>query len=153
MTASIFGDFGVDFENVDDDPNSVPDATYPAFLTESKIVNHKDGSTKSWVTVYKISEDAQKGKTVEDWKQVVGERAAADASRIKQRLLSLGVPRTALNSIAHEDLIGTAVMITTKKNGQYTNLVNVRLPEGDAIAGLDANFGTQTTVSSGLPDF
>lgn len=118
----------LDLENQEADPNAFPDSTYNAYLTEAKVVALKDAAKgKRLVLTYKLFDGEHKGKTIDEWKSINTFDDARSKAFLKTRLLSLGVPEDQLSKINPTDLVGIAVRITTKQNGEYRNVNNVVL--------------------------
>lgn len=128
MSAGFLADLGLD--SVEADPNAIPDGKYAAYVYDAKIVAYKDTSKgKALVLTYKIAPGSiHSGKTVDEWKSCNKFDDARSKGYLKQRILSLGVPENRMADLDPNDLKGTAVYITTKKNGEYTNarMVEVR---------------------------
>ena len=142
MTETGFlSDLGLD--EIDDDPNKFPDGTYNAYLTESKVVALKDAAKgKRLILTYKVFDGAHKGKVIDEWKSINKFDDARSKAFLKQRLLSLGVPEEKIATISPEDLVGIAVRITKKQNGQYSNVTNVVLGHaGEDVVAASASAG------------
>lgn len=117
-----------------DDPDNFPDGTYKASVYECKVVNYKDVSKgKAIVITYRITEGEHAKKDIQEWLAANAFNDARTRTRLKNRLVGLGVPSSRLNSLTTsdlEDLVGTPCFITKKQNGQYKNVTNVRLDDG-----------------------
>ena len=70
-------------------------------------------------------------------------------SFLKMRLKSLGVPETRMNTLQPEDLVGTDVVITVKKNGESTNITKVEIYTGSYLS--SALFNTAYISVSVMP--
>lgn len=145
----LFGD--LDVKSAEDNPWFVPSNTYKADVFSVEVKDGKNG--KGLSIVYKISEGDHKGKTVSEWKNIPS-KAEADteegkkaASYLKMRLASLGVPEARMNDVEPDDLTGTAVIVTVKVNGEYSNVNKVELPDG---ANNAAGTATPTQAFSGF---
>lgn len=135
MTADtgFLADLGLD--NVETDPNHLPDSTYFGFLTECKVIHYKDASKgKALVFTYKVGEGEHKGKTIDEWKSANSFDEPSKKSWLKQRILSLGVPESRINSLNPEDLAGTAVKFTVKQKGEYRNVTFVSVRDENEAA-------------------
>lgn len=134
---SIFGE--LDFASVQDNPWSVEDGTYEAILAEFKVGPTKAGDKVGVMISYKLNDS---GSSVSEWKEIPSQEALATAegkraaSFLKQRLASLGVPESHMNSVTAQELVGTRVLVTVKNNTArdgsgrvYTNVTNVALDE------------------------
>lgn len=141
-------------ENVEDDPNAFPDGTYNAYLTAAKVQGIKNNTEKRLVLTYKIFEGPYNGRTIDEWKNCDPTASDRDKSWLKQRLKTLGVPEERFANLNPDDLVGIAVRITTKRNGQYRNVTNVALGhagtqegvQASASAALDAPVTTSASV-------
>lgn len=126
LAGGFLSDLGLD--NVEADPNHLPDATYLGYLTDCKVVQFKDVSKgKAVVFTYKVDEGEHKGKTIDEWKPANTFDDATKKAWLKQRLLSLGVPESRINAVNPDDLIGTAVKFSVKQKGEYRNVTFVAL--------------------------
>jgi hypothetical protein len=138
----------LDVASAADDPFGVPDDMYEAVVekVEVKVSNdktyHDDTPVKGLSITYKITEGDYAGEKVSEYKYIpkpVDKNApTADERRsmsfLKQRLLSLGVPESRINSFEPDDVVGADVYVTTKKNGNYTNITDVKVNNGSAAA-------------------
>ena len=148
----LFGD--LDIAAAEDNPWLIPANSYEAFLYEAAVKETKDGK-KGLSLVYKISSGDHEGKTAQEWKQIPTPEDPANptadekkaASYIKQRLSSLGVPESRMNTVEVGDLIGTAVVIKIVVNGDYTNVARVELRDENA------SVGSTSTVASAPQEF
>lgn len=136
----LFGD--LDVASAEDNPWAVPANTYEADVFEVEV--KKDRNEKpGLMIVYKISSGDHKGKTVSEWKVIPQpadpKNPTADekkaTSYLKQRLASLGVPESRMNSVDTNDLLGTPVVVTVKVNGEYTNVSKVEARSASAASG------------------
>jgi hypothetical protein len=135
----LFGD--LDVASAEDNPWAVPANTYEATLFEVSVKEDKN-KKPGLMLVYKISSGDHAGKTVSEWKVIpqpadpknpnADEKKAA--SYLKQRLASLGVPESRMNTVDTNDLLGTEVVITVKVNGDYTNVSKVEPRSGSVSA-------------------
>ena len=129
----LFGD--LDVSSAEDNPWMVPANTYEADLYEVEVKPNKLGTKTNLVLTYKIASGDHMGKTVTEYKQVPNpadpnnptpeEKKAA--SYIKQRLSTLGVPESRMNTVEVNDLVGTPVTIKVTVDGEYTNVARVEL--------------------------
>lgn len=128
----IFGD--LDVEAAADDPFAVDDGTYNGTITKCEAKPTKNGDKIGLTLEYTITDEGpMAGRKVSEWKHIPrsgDENAANAASFLKQRLISIGVPADRINSFEPEDALGTDVVFTVKKNGEYTNVTRVALPDG-----------------------
>lgn len=139
---SLFGE--LDLENAADDPFAIPPGTYHATLTKVSQENPKDPAKRpGFVFEYTITNEdedpeveAASGLNISEWKTIPvpgddSPEAKRNRAFIKQRLLSLGVAPDDLDTVGADDLVGTDVVLTVKKNGEYTNVTQVKLPVDD----------------------
>ena len=143
-TESIFGD--LDVAGAADDPFSVPDDTYECFVTNAEVKPTKDGTKRGLNLTYRIASGDHEGKNISEWKNIPivpkGQEPSAEdktsLSWLKQRLSSLGVPESRMNSLTDPGtLVGIHVYVTVKKNGDYTNVRNVTMV--NEVDGADDN--------------
>lgn len=124
---------GLDWNEGVSDPNRVAEGKHHAFVYNVKVMDlTARGKGKSLVITYKMAEDdAEKGKTVDEWRGIPAvtadgkfatDKDATNASWLKRRLQDLGVPEDKINTIEPNDLVGTEVYVTFKNNGQYQNV-------------------------------
>ena len=151
--SSIFGD--LDMNTVADDPWSVKDGTYVFDLTECKAgptsKGDKKGMTFTWTVTESDDDPTMLGRKFTEWLEIPTpadpKNLTADeeqkASRLKSRILSLGVPSERVNSVSTGELLGTRAVIriaTTSKNGNnYQNIKDLKLKDSDS-AGSDNPF-------------
>jgi len=137
----LFGD--LDLASVSEDILNTPDGTYAALVekisasqSSSKIDDR--GKPQVGITVtFKIDDEdnEQHGQKVTHYQTVPqvpdGEEMTAaekkNAAYLKRLLRNLGVPEERMNDIEPTDLNGTEVYITTKRNGDFINVVSVKL--------------------------
>jgi len=140
MSEGMFGD--LDLEQAQDDPFAVPDNSYICYLTDLKSGPTKAGDKVGLTLEFTIDEGEHKGKTVTEWKQIPKPADPKNPSPedlkamsfIKQRMLSLGVPRDRINTTNPSDLIGTKVVISVKNKGGYTNVKDVTVVDPEFSA-------------------
>ena len=142
----IFGD--LDVQAAEDDPFFVPANTYVCTLYKAEVKRDKNDNL-GMSLIYKIAEGEHKNKTVSEWKKIpqpadpknLTEEEQRDASYLKMRLKSLGVPENRMNDVNIDDLLGLDVIVTVVQNGEYTNVKKVELYEGSDMADNDADNG------------
>jgi hypothetical protein len=134
----LFGD--LDVASASEDVFGVPDATYSAIVKGvkmSKSDNKTDerGNALVGMTVtYKLDDPESQYVGRE-----VGQYQTVPQPPSGERLLkNLGVPEERMNDVNSEDLVGQEVYITTKKNGDYTNVTRVVLRS--EVDGTDVSF-------------
>ena len=152
----LFGD--LDIASAEENPWLIPPNSYEAFLFEVAVKDDKNGG-RGLSLVYKISTGAHEGKTAQEWKGIPNPDDPANptadekkaASYIKQRLSSLGVPESRMNTVEVSDLVGTPVVIKVVQNGDFTNVAKVELRTEDTLTGtITASGGDTAQVFSGF---
>lgn len=144
MSESIFGD--LDIASAEDNPFGVPDNTYETFLTDAEVKTSKAGN-KGLALTYRIASGDHEGKNISEWKNIPTPEDPKNPSAedktamswLKQRLLSLGVPESRMNTLNPSDLVGTHLYVTTKTKDGYTNVRNVELITENAEVAVGAN--------------
>lgn len=132
----IFGD--LDVEAAADDPFAIEDGTYNATITECSVKDNKDKTKKGLTFKYQITDDGKMhGRKAQEWKNIPSsddpqDVKDRDASYLKQRLLSIGIPADRINTFEPEDALGTDVVITVKNKDGFANVNRVILPESDS---------------------
>ena len=135
--------------SVSPDPNYMPEGKYPAIVSKLQVKKNEEKNTSALIITYKIThhDPENQGKLKTEFKQLPhvdpetgeiskDEDSARNASYLKQRLLSLGVPDDAqMDQLSQDDLLGTPVWITLVKSGDYTNVRGVELREEDGYTG------------------
>jgi len=127
------------------DPNFMPEGQYPAVVYKLNVkdVPAKDTkpASKALIITYKIDplDPEHQGKVKTEFKSLptmdlqtgeyVDDESKKNASYLKLRLLSLGVPEDALDDMKQEDLLGTPVWIKIVQSGQFYNIREVKLRE------------------------
>lgn len=143
----LFGD--EDAANIPDDPFYVAPNTYKAVVTEAVDRELKDGSGNGVSLVYTIEEPESEydGMRVSEFKKryekprdELTAQQRQDNSRLKQRLLQLGVPESEMNNEVKDildGLVGIEVFVDvvegSNKEGTktYTNVSKVSLPDDE----------------------
>lgn len=137
----LFGD--LDLASVSEDILTIPDGTYSAVVvkispSQSQSKMDERGKPQSGITVtFQIIDtdseyNEQKVTHYQTIPQVPDseEMTAAEkknAAYLKRLLRNLGVPEERMNTVEPSELVGTDVYITTKKNGDFINVVGVKL--------------------------
>lgn len=156
-------------ENVDSNPNYIPDGKYAGFISKSEIVTSKKDGAKSWVLTYRIApgqvgrvplpngsvaEKPLGGKEQAEWHSLTpkGSPEAIEfkKSMLKKRLETLGIPANRHGSVQPAEFQGLAVSFTIKHKDDYQNIGVVSLRDESApIAGSNGGVAT-SSVSAGL---
>lgn len=146
----LFGD--IDFNEVADDPFSVEAGTYNGVVSDFFVKATKSGDKMGMTVEYTVEESDNEemlGRSHQEWMEVPmpadpknptpDERK--QASRVKMRLASLGVPESRMNEVTPEDVIGTPITFTrtdTKDKRDdtrvYKNISNVKVRDGVTAA-------------------
>jgi len=137
---ALIGSLGLD--KVDADINAVPEGTYKGVVFKSDIVFVKSKNELTHVVTYKITEGTNSGARLQEWyplrKNVVfaeghegdvdhvtsSESAMDDNAKkwYKNRLLTLGVQDSEINTTEPADLLNKEVKFGVKKKNGYTNV-------------------------------
>lgn len=139
---NIFGD--LDVAAAADSPWDLVDGTYGGVITEVKAGPTAKGDKKGLtivITVDESSDPAMVGRKNSEWLEIprpadpknpTPEEAQA-TSRLKARLLSLGIPQDRINQFKPSDVMGLGVIFrlgTTSKNGrEYQNIKELKVRE------------------------
>lgn len=148
LEMGFLNDLGL--ENVEADPNYIPDGKYAAFVYESstKIIKN----VNYWVITYKIADDPNVGgKTVDELKSLdpKGPKRSQQLSFLKQRVLSLGIPESRVSEFDPGDVVGTPVTISIKHKDGYQNVGTVELRgEGTTPSVAPTNVGASVASSA-----
>ena len=141
QSGGFLNDLGVNWDDVSTS-NDPPDGTHHCFVVKSEIRTRKSDQSKHWVFTYKIAEgEPHQGRTKDEWraipvvnpetKKFASERDEQNASWLKQRLMSLGVPEDRIGVVTPADVQGTEVYVTlvtkTTNKGTFQNVTNVKL--------------------------
>lgn len=144
MTESLNLMGNVDPEDIPNDPFYVAPGTYDCIVTDARIQTKDDGTT-SLVLRYTIDDDSEfSGNSVKEWKTIFPDLTEdemtpdirKELSRLKQRLLSLGVPESEMSKLDPEDLKGIECKVTFTENvsskdptRKFTNVTFVKVKE------------------------
>lgn len=123
----------LDIASATDNPFAIPDNTYPCVLESVEVKANEKGNHGLYLK-FVISEGEHKGKKITEYKRIphpddaeVLDEADKKKARyyINQRLSTLGVPDERMNDVEPDDLVGTDCYVSTKQNGDFTNVRNV----------------------------
>ena len=141
----LFDDFDIDMDDVEAATGfaKIPDDYYEWEISEA--LRQNGSKNKPDDTFFIIKYNLDEAGTYWEWftLAVNGDSQHSNAKRslryLKERLLSLGVPASELNSIEPEDLegiTGTFQLVTTKgkDNKEYQNIQNFKANVGEAEA-------------------
>lgn len=130
---SLFGD--LDIAGAADNPNAIPDNTYACVVSKVEVKTNNDDNYGMYFT-YTITDGQYKGKTISEYKRLPhpqdhtplsAEKKEQALAYIKQRLASLNIPESRMNSVDASDLVGIDCYISTKQNGDYTNVRRITM--------------------------
>lgn len=137
---SLFGD--LDIAAAADDPFNIDEGVYEGTISAVTKKESNDKTKKGLVITYTVTDEESPmiGRKIDEWKNLpqpadphnMTPEEERDVSFLKMRLKSLGVAEEDMNTVEPEDLIGTDVVFTVKKKGEYTNVVKVELPSGSS---------------------
>lgn len=135
---SLFGD--LDVASAADNPFVVKDGTYEATVAEAEVKVNEEKNKKSLVLTYAITTEGEMhGRKVQEYKTIPAngdesEQAARDASFLKMRLSSLGIPEKMMNTLEIDDLVGIECVITVVNKNDFTNVKRLTLPKSGATS-------------------
>lgn len=141
----------LDVASAADNPWAIPDNTYPAVVSKIEVKPNKAGDMAMYF-YYKITEGDHADFEVSEYKRMPSQRdttplstaeAAKSTSYIKQRLASLGIPESRMNSVDQDDLVGIECYISTQVKNDFVNVRSVRTtaPEGASTSSVADPFG------------
>lgn len=167
---SIFGD--LDMDKVAADPWSVEDGTYEMTVEECTAGPTNKGDKRGilWKWNVDASENPQMvGRKFTEWLEIptpadpnnLTAEEQQKASRVKARMLSLGVPEARINTVSTGEMTGVSAIVriaTTSKNGtDFQNIRDIKLKGAEAPASAAgnpfaalANDTAQTTENLGI---
>lgn len=142
----LFGE--QDAAEVPDNPYYVAPDTYQCVLTEVNRVEKKDGSGEGLAFKWVIEDEDSEynGGQIQDWKNIYPNVSAdevtpeirKDNSRLKQRLVELGLSEDEMNDLLNnlDSLVGIVAYVTVTEtpdkkdpNKKYTNIKEVRVDQ------------------------
>lgn len=106
-------------------------------------ITYKPSSQWDDTTVIRVSSRGKKFTEADEMRN--------NYANLKRRLLSLGVPKAAVNTVGSDDLIGIPVVVTTRLNDRgYPQVRNVVRPgaSGTSLPGTPAGATTQPAAPS-----
>jgi hypothetical protein len=168
-TGGIFGD--LDMNKVANDPWSVKDGTYKMITKEVSAgptnKGDKMGLTFQWEVLESDDDPNMLGRKYTEWLEIpqpadtnnMTEEEARKASRVKSRVMSLGVPEAQVNSVTTGELVGIEAIIrlaTTSKNGNdYQNIRDLKLVDqysGSANGSSNSNPFAKTDLKNSFTE-
>lgn len=141
--SGLFEEYGIDPDEVPDAPSyDIADGIYEFEVSNAFDWVSDDEDRSAFVIEYALGDE---GKTKSEWFNLPEDASAPTEAEmkklgfLKQRLLSLGVPRESLATVEKEDLIGITGTLQLKtsraKNGSdYQNVRNVTVEEAEEEA-------------------
>jgi hypothetical protein len=136
-----------------DVPDGLPEAQYLGNVFNCKVQPYKDvAKGRALIFTYKVNDpdNPMHGETVDEWHSINSFDTPTKKRFLKARLLSLGIPENRMNQFSPQDVIGLAVFFTVKKNGQYTNVTDVRLIEGGDVKSAATGATATAAAPSGV---
>lgn len=151
----------LDLKNAPDDPFAAPIGTWPARLTEVPVFRGKKDPEATFMKFVWVHREGL-GKLDYICQLPDGRDPAEDVKRrakIKAHLLALEVAEEDMDTLETENLIGTCATITTRRNGQYTNITKIELdyaaastdPSGDTPVGTGDAYDYMSVFSQTEP--
>lgn len=122
---------------VESDPNALPDGKWPGVVFKSELVFVEKKNTISHVITYKVTDGERKGAQRQEWfelgkdpkydeqKNLIGLDLTMTDERkswYKKRFEDLGIHPDSVESTDPKDLVGIPVIFGTKKNQGYINI-------------------------------
>ena len=113
----------LDVASAADNPWVIPDNTYPAIVSDIEVKANKAGNM-AMIFHYKVTEGEHADFEVTEYKRMPSKKdadpmgtaeAAKATSYIKQRLASLGIPESRMNSVDKDDLVGIECYVSTRR--------------------------------------
>jgi hypothetical protein len=133
----VFGNLGLDKVEVWDNKVTIPDGTYPGYVSDAKLVTKKDGN-EALVLTYKVADDnsSHDGETINEWRTFprrtedggfVSETDERNAQFLKARLIHLGFEADQIDKVDLDDISGIPVTFTVKTKNNYKNVSYVEV--------------------------
>lgn len=137
---SLMGSLGL--ENVEHDPNNVPDGKYLGEVAEETYVHSKKDDSISHVITYKVTEGDHAGARRQEWfklgknpqRDEFGNITSLDITMtdqakgwFKKRMVDLGTAPEEVGNLKPGDNVGKQVTFGVKRNGDYVNVNFVEL--------------------------
>lgn len=146
---NLMASLGMD--QVEGDPNALPDGRWVGEVMNSDFVHAKNKNTYAHVITYRVTDGSHKGAQRQEW-FTLGENPVFEGdvlvgltptmseeqkSWYKKRLLDLGVEETRVDdgSFRPHEIVGLPINFGTKKNGAYINInfVELRTPSPEGV--------------------
>lgn len=142
-------------ENVEADPNAIPDGKYDGVVFKSEYVLSETKDTVSHVITYKVTDGDHNGAQRQEWFQIgKAPRTATgefpkNASEIaayegvmtennktwyKKRFVDLGIPEDQVHLTPVEALVGKTVTFGVKRNQGFININFVELRDASTTS-------------------
>lgn len=125
----------LDVAGAADNPFAIPDDTY-ACVVSDVITKANDKGNMGMTVKYKVTEGQYKDREITEYRRIPhkddkdqmdeGKKASA-LSYVKLTLSRLGIPEDRMNSVGKDDLVGIDCYVSTKQNGDFTNVRDVHL--------------------------
>lgn len=136
----------LDVASAADNPWVIPDNTYPAIVSKVEVKANKSGNMAMYF-YFTVTEGEHSGFEISEYKRMpskkdVDQLSVAEASKatsyIKQRLASLGIPESRMNSVDVDDLVGIECYVSTKEKDGFVNVrtVNLAAPASASVGAV-----------------
>jgi hypothetical protein len=139
MSTGFLKDMGLETIDATGTDWSIANGVYPATITDSKIMNPKNDTSKNlWQITYTLDPEVETyhGRTVSEFYDLNPELPSERRVWLKRRLLSIGVNDEQAATLEPADIIGTEVSVTVRnKNTNDKTYVNVTKVELRSNAG------------------
>lgn len=139
----FFDDLDEDnWDDVNDDPDFVPDNDYRCILSDVKTIENEDRGTESLLFQYTIIGGEYEGQTAAEWfvtndPELTMEQLKHKLSYLKRRLNSLQVSIGDFKNSKGQCLVGKKVIVAIKNNTKgdrtFRNVRSVSLDTGDTV--------------------
>jgi hypothetical protein len=157
---------GLGLDQVEADPNALPDGKWPGIVTKSEIVVVKKNNTVAHVITYKVTEGEKTGAVrseffnlgkdpvyAEDGKTIVSYTVTMSEAQkpwYKKRYVDLGIPEAQVTQTEPAALVGKEVIFGTKKNDGFINISFVELRNKET-AGFNTDAVANATTPASAP--
>lgn len=153
-------------ENVEADPNALPDGKWPGVITRSEYVVVTKNNTVSHVITYQVTDESnRKGAQRQEWFRLGTDPVVDNDGNItsmtptmseeqkswyKKRFVDLGIAEEDVPKTEPKDLVGKQVTFGTKKKDGFINISFVELRDADVTTQATAQEGQTSGGVTGL---
>lgn len=142
--SGLFEEYGIDPDEIPDGPSyDVPDGTYLFEVGRTFTWESDEGDRRSFVIEYLVDDEEGTTGTTSEWFNLPVEPDAPTEAEVKklgflkQRLISLGIPREDLGAFEGEEVVGavgTLQLVTTAGKGRnkgktFQNVRHVKMAD------------------------